>query len=72
MRFSAFDAADGELDNRVYYSVGGGFVISDEVAADGSKLKAVAPDTTMLPLPVSQRRRSAGSSRSAKAAASRW
>jgi len=51
MRFAAFDAAGSVLDTRVYYSVGGGFVISDEIAADGSKLKAVAPDTTVLPLP---------------------
>ena len=51
MRFAAFDAGGAELDARVYYSVGGGFVISDEIAADGSKLKAVAPDTTVLPLP---------------------
>ena len=34
-----------------YYSVGGGFVVSDEVAADGSRQKAIAPDTTVLPLP---------------------
>jgi L-serine dehydratase len=51
MRFAAFDASGAELDARVYYSVGGGFVVSDEVAADGSKLRAVAPDTTVLPLP---------------------
>jgi L-serine dehydratase len=51
MRFTAFDAAGSELEARVYYSVGGGFVVSDELAADGSKLKAIAPDTTALPLP---------------------
>ena len=51
MRFRAFDAAGDGLASRVYYSVGGGFVLSDEVAADGSRLKAVAPDTTVLPLP---------------------
>jgi L-serine dehydratase len=51
MRFTAFDAAGAELENRVYYSVGGGFVVSDEVAADGSKQKVVAPDTTVLPYP---------------------
>ena len=32
MRFSAFDAAGGELLTKTYYSVGGGFVVSDEVA----------------------------------------
>ncbi len=51
MRFMAFDAAGGEVASRVYYSVGGGFVVSDEVAADGSKQKVIAPDTTVLPHP---------------------
>jgi L-serine dehydratase len=51
MRFTAFDEHGAELENRVYYSVGGGFVVSDEVAADGSKQKVVAPDTTVLPHP---------------------
>jgi L-serine dehydratase len=51
MRFSAFDAGGAELDQRVYYSVGGGFVVSDEVAADGHRHKAIAPDTTVLPHP---------------------
>jgi L-serine dehydratase len=51
MRFTAFDAHGVEIENRVYYSVGGGFVVSDEVAADGSKQKAIAPDTTVLPYP---------------------
>jgi L-serine dehydratase len=51
MRFTAFDEHGAELENRVYYSVGGGFVVSDEVAADGSRQKVVAPDTTVLPYP---------------------
>ncbi|MGC8508569.1 MAG: serine dehydratase beta chain, partial [Thiomonas sp.] len=51
MRFSAFDAADALLEERIYYSVGGGFVVSDEVAADGEKHRRIAPDTTVLPLP---------------------
>jgi L-serine dehydratase len=51
MRFNAFDADGSELVQRVYYSVGGGFVLSDEAAADGSRLKAIAPDTTVLPHP---------------------
>jgi L-serine dehydratase len=51
MRFLAFDAAGLELANRVYYSVGGGFVVSEEVAADGSRQKAIAPDTAVLPHP---------------------
>jgi L-serine dehydratase len=51
MRLHAFDAAGTELTQHSYYSVGGGFVVSDEVAADGSRHKAIAPDTTVLPLP---------------------
>ena len=51
MRFTAFDAAGAELRSRVYYSVGGGFVVSDEIAQDGSKQKVVAPDTTVLAHP---------------------
>ena len=51
LRFIAFDAGGGELANRCYYSVGGGFVVSDELAADGSKQKRIAPDTTVLAHP---------------------
>lgn len=51
MRLVAFDAEGLELQNRVYYSVGGGFVVSEEVLADGSKQKQIAPDTTVLPYP---------------------
>ena len=51
MRFVALNAAGNELANRVYYSVGGGFIVSDEVAADGSRQKVIAPDATVLPLP---------------------
>ena len=51
MRFEAFDEAGVPLAERSYYSVGGGFVVSDEVAADGSRQKVVAPDTTVLPHP---------------------
>jgi L-serine dehydratase len=51
MRFSAFDAAGAALGSRTYYSVGGGFVVSDEVAADGARQKVIAPDTTLLPHP---------------------
>ncbi|MEO8279726.1 MAG: L-serine ammonia-lyase, partial [Ideonella sp.] len=50
MRFTAFSGDGAEIDSRSYYSVGGGFVVSDEVAADGSKQKAIVPDTTALPL----------------------
>ena len=51
MRFSAFDAGGDVLADRAYYSVGGGFVVSDEVVADGSRRKVIAPDTTVLPHP---------------------
>jgi L-serine dehydratase len=51
MRLVAYDASGAELENRTYYSVGGGFVVSDEVAADGSRQRAIAPDATVLPLP---------------------
>ncbi len=51
MRFTAFDTDGAELCSRIYYSVGGGFVVSDEVAADGAKQKIIAPDTTLLPHP---------------------
>ena len=51
MRFVALDAAGNELSERIYYSVGGGFIVSDEVAADGTRQKVIAPDATVLPLP---------------------
>ncbi|MDI4635781.1 L-serine ammonia-lyase [Pelomonas sp. V22] len=51
LRFLAFDAEDQQLAEKTYYSVGGGFVISDEVAADGTKQKAIAPDAAVLPYP---------------------
>ncbi|MFO0008131.1 MAG: serine dehydratase beta chain, partial [Betaproteobacteria bacterium] len=51
MTFMAFDAQGSELARRIYYSVGGGFVVSDEVAADGSLQKKIAPDTAVLPHP---------------------
>ncbi len=51
MRFTAFDAAGGVIDQRVYYSVGGGFVISADAAVDGGRHVAIAPDTTLLPHP---------------------
>ncbi len=51
MRCIAFDVEGNEIANRVYYSVGGGFVVSDEVAADGSRQRSIAPDTTVLPYP---------------------
>jgi L-serine dehydratase len=51
MRVRAHDAHGVSIVERTYYSVGGGFVVTDEVAADGSRHKAIAPDTTVLPHP---------------------
>jgi L-serine dehydratase len=51
MRFQAFDAEGQLLSERVYYSVGGGFVVSEEVLADGQRQKTIAPDATVLPVP---------------------
>jgi L-serine dehydratase len=51
MRCAAFDGAGAPLAERCYYSVGGGFVVSDEAAADGTRHKVIAPDATVLPHP---------------------
>jgi len=51
MKFSAFDATGEALCTQTYYSVGGGFVVSEQVAEDGQRQKVIAPDTTVLPLP---------------------
>jgi len=50
MAFSAFDAADRLLLRRIYYSVGGGFVVSEE---ELQKLKARGPEGpgTEVPFP---------------------
>ncbi|WP_119728929.1 L-serine ammonia-lyase [Thermomonospora amylolytica] len=47
MRFTAYDADGSELRSRVYYSVGGGFVV-DENATGADRIK---PDDTVLPHP---------------------
>ncbi|WP_237173130.1 L-serine ammonia-lyase [Paracandidimonas lactea] len=49
MLCSAFDQQGAVIHEATYYSVGGGFVVSDAVAADGSRQKVIAPDTTILP-----------------------
>ena len=51
LHFSAVDEQGRELLSRTYYSVGGGFVVSEELAADGSAQKRIAPDTTILAMP---------------------
>ena len=53
LRFAAFDAAGIQVHEATYYSVGGGFVVSEAILADGSKHKVIAPDATSLPLPFS-------------------
>jgi L-serine dehydratase len=47
MRFTAYDAAGEELLSKVYYSVGGGFVV-DESATGAERVQA---DATPLPFP---------------------
>jgi L-serine dehydratase len=49
MRFSAYDAAGNELATRDYYSVGGGFVVNHDEAAENR----IVADTTPLPYPFS-------------------
>lgn len=51
MRLTAWSADSNILSERTYYSVGGGFVVSEEVAADGNRQKVIAPDATQLPIP---------------------
>lgn len=50
MKLSACDAAGESLAERTYYSVGGSFVISDEVAQDDERQKNLAPDTSNMPI----------------------
>ena len=47
MRFSAYDAAGIEIATRDYYSVGGGFVVNQDEAAEDR----IVADTTELPYP---------------------
>ena len=47
MRFAAFDADDHLLATRDYYSVGGGFVVNQDEAAEDR----IVADTTPLPYP---------------------
>ena len=49
MRFTAFDASDAVIATRDYYSVGGGFVVNADEAADDR----IVADTTPLPHPFS-------------------
>ena len=47
MRFTAFDANENEIATRDYYSVGGGFVVNQDEAAEDR----IVADTTELPYP---------------------
>ncbi|MFZ5638534.1 MAG: L-serine ammonia-lyase [Pseudomonadota bacterium] len=47
MRFVAYDAAGAEIATRDYYSVGGGFVVNQDEAAEDR----IVADTTELPYP---------------------
>jgi len=49
MRFAAYDADGNELATRDYYSVGGGFVVNQDEAAEDR----IVADTTPLPHPFS-------------------
>lgn len=51
MTFSALHMSGSLLCSQTYYSVGGGFVVSEKVADDGSRHKSIAPDTAVLPHP---------------------
>jgi len=51
LRFIAHDAQGQEVANRCYFSVGGGSVVREDVAQDGSRHPVVAPDATVLPYP---------------------
>jgi len=51
MRFVALDAGGAELVVGTYYSVGGGFVVSDAPTPGGGTEKRIVPDLTSLPFP---------------------
>jgi L-serine dehydratase len=47
MRFTAWDLEGAEIDHRIYYSVGGGFVVNEGATGEGRLVE----DTTELPYP---------------------
>src|SRR5699024_9890633 len=49
MRYAAFDAEGNEIASRDYYSVGGGFVVNQDEAAEDR----IVADTTTVPHPFS-------------------
>lgn len=50
MRFIAYDQQGVALQISTFYSVGGGFVVSEKVLEDASRRKEIVPDVTVLPL----------------------
>jgi L-serine dehydratase len=51
MRLEALGCDGVVVRAGTYYSVGGGFVVTEEIAGDGSRHSAIAPDPATLPLP---------------------
>jgi len=47
MRFTAWDLSGAEIDHRIYYSVGGGFVVNEGATGEGRLVE----DSTELPYP---------------------
>ncbi len=47
MRFTAFDDAGAEVLSRIYYSIGGGFVVNEDEAGQNRLVE----DRTPLPYP---------------------
>jgi L-serine dehydratase len=51
MRFLAYADGGREIAAGTYYSVGGGFVVSETPTPGGGSAKAIVPDLTVLPFP---------------------
>ncbi|HEY6126080.1 MAG TPA: L-serine ammonia-lyase, partial [Steroidobacteraceae bacterium] len=51
MLFKAFAEDGSELTTGTYYSVGGGFVVSESESPGGGTEKRIVPDLTVLPFP---------------------
>ena len=51
MRFAAFDHTGIVLREATFYSVGGGFIVGEEIASHDARQWKIAPETTVLPLP---------------------
>lgn len=51
MIFEAFGDSGAPIASHTYYSVGGGFVVGERSAEDGSRALAIVPDDTSLPHP---------------------